>query len=74
MEGTGLRHEGKTLKKRDRRVGAGLFQRDPRGAFSPYRWLRETWNKLPEDGVKDGIITTLKRHLDMYMNKKSLFG
>lgn len=32
------------------------------------------WDKLPEEVVKVGLITVLKRHLDGYMDKKGLEG
>lgn len=59
LEGTDLRCEGKDLMG-SREAGFSTQG----GAY--------IWNEAPEEAVKVGTITTVKIHLDCYMDRKGL--
>jgi len=37
-------------------------------------FLHREWNEFPEEMVEAGTMTTFKRHLDRYMDRKDLGG
>lgn len=58
-------------ESRIRKIRGNIFNRNSRGNVFT-KMVVDMWKKLPKEVVEAGTIATFKRHLDTYVDRKSL--